>query len=111
MHNTTHAVVAVAGVVLLNAALGVSLYVRAINIHGAPAVAMLFCVIPAVAGALSWAMLGQRIDIGVGIGLVLGACACWLNARASGQQRQDDPGGRGRRQDRVDAVHHAAVAR
>ena len=111
VHNTTHAVIAVAGVVLLNAALGVSLYVRAINIHGAPAVAMLFCVIPAVAGALSWAMLGQRIDIGVGIGLVLGACACWLNARASGQQRQDDPGGRGRRQDRVDAVHHAAVAR
>src|SRR6478672_3031265 len=86
VHNTTHAVIAVAGVVLLNAALGVSLYVRAINIHGAPAVAMLFCVIPAVAGALSWAMLGQRIDIGVGIGLVLGAGACWLNARASGQQ-------------------------
>jgi drug/metabolite transporter (DMT)-like permease len=111
VHNTAHAVVAVAGVVLLNAALGVSLYVRAINIHGAPAVAMLFCVIPAVAGALSWAMLGQRIDIGVGIGLVLGAAACWLNARASGQQRQDDPGGRSRRQDGIDAVHHAAVAR
>ena len=77
--------VAVAGVVLLNATLGVSLYVRAINLHGAPAVSMLFCVIPAVAGALSWLMLGQRIDVGVGIGLVLGALACWLNAGASRQ--------------------------
>ena len=110
VHNTAHAVVAVTGVVFLNAALGVSLYVRAINIHGAPAVAMLFCVIPAVAGALSWAMLGQRIDVGVGVGLLLGAAACWLNARASRQQRQDDPGGRRRRQDRVDAVHDSAVA-
>ena len=111
VHNAAHAAVAVAGVVLLNAALGISLYVRAINLHGAPAVAMLFCVIPAVAGALSWVMLGQRIDIGVGIGLVLGAAACWLNARASRQQRQDEPGGGGRREDRVDAVHDAAVAR
>ncbi|BBZ34308.1 DMT family transporter [Mycolicibacterium confluentis] len=111
VHNTAHAVWAVAGVVLLNAVVGVSLYVRAISIHGATAVTMLFCVIPAVAGALSWAMLGQRIDIGVGIGLALGAAACWLNARASShQKRQDDPRRGGRRQDRVDAVHDAAVA-
>ena len=77
VHDATRAVVAVAGVVLLNATLGVSLYV-----HGAAAVSMLFCVIPAVAGVLSWPILGQGIDVGVGVGLVLGALACWINARS-----------------------------
>ena len=114
VHDARKAAFAVAGVVLLNAVLGVSLYVRAINLHGASAVAMLFCVIPAVAGVMSYFMLGERIDVGVGIGLVLGALACWLNARstkASRQKRQDDPGRDGRRQHRVEAVHQATVAR
>jgi drug/metabolite transporter (DMT)-like permease len=78
---------AVAAVVLFNATLCMTLFVRAINDHGAAAVAMLFAVIPAVAGLLSWLMLGQRPDIGIGVGLVVGAAACWLNARASRQQR------------------------
>jgi drug/metabolite transporter (DMT)-like permease len=107
VHDPTKAAVAVAGVVLLNATLGVSLYVRAINLHGAAAVSMLFCVIPAVAGVLSWVMLGQRVDVGVGVGLVLGAVACWLNS--SGKKRQDDPRGDGRGQDRVEPVHQATV--
>jgi drug/metabolite transporter (DMT)-like permease len=111
VHHTANAVLAIAAVVLLNATLAVSLYVRAINIYGAAAVSMLFCVIPAVAGLLSWMMLGQRVDIGIAIGLVLGAAACWLNARASGQQRQNDPGRDGRRQDGVEAVHQPAVPR
>ena len=66
------------------------------------AVSMLFCVIPAVAGILSWLMLGQRVDIGTGVGLLLGALACWLNA--SGKKRQHDPGRDGRRKDRVETV-------
>ena len=66
VHDGLRAAIAVAGVVLLNATLGVSLYVRAINLHGAAAVSMLFCVIPAVAGILSWLMLGQRVDVGDG---------------------------------------------
>lgn len=107
VYDATRASIAVAGVVLLNATLGVSLYVRAINLHGAAAVSMLFCVIPAVAGVLSWVMLGQRIDVGVGIGLLLGAGACWLNA--SGKQRQNDPRRDGRREDRVEPVHQPAV--
>jgi drug/metabolite transporter (DMT)-like permease len=123
VHHAADAVMSIAAVVLLNATLAVSLYVRAINLYGAGAVSMLFCVIPAVAGLLSWVMLGQRPDIGVAVGLVLGATACWLNARragaerprklnrASGQQRQDDPGGNGRRQHRVEAVHQPAVPR
>ena len=78
---------AVAAVVLLNATLCMTMYVRAVNDYGAAAVAMLFAVIPAVAGLLSWVMLGQRPDIGIAVGLVVGAVACWLNARA--RQRQD----------------------
>jgi drug/metabolite transporter (DMT)-like permease len=107
VHDPTKAAFAVTGVVLLNATLGVSLYVRAINLHGAAAVSMLFCVIPAVAGVLSWVMLGQRVDVGVGVGLVLGAVACWLNS--SGKKREDDPRGDGRGQDRVEPVHQATV--
>jgi drug/metabolite transporter (DMT)-like permease len=122
VHDGLHAVVGVAGVVLLNATLGVSLYVRAISLHGAAAVSMLFCLIPAVAGVLSWLMLGQRVDVGIGVGLVLGALACWLNASAGrseatrgigqplGQQRQDDPGRDRGRQHGVETVHQPAVA-
>ncbi|MDO3639992.1 DMT family transporter, partial [Mycolicibacterium arseniciresistens] len=102
---------AVAAVVLLNAVLGMTLFVRAVNNYGAAAVAMLFAVIPAVAGLLSWLMLGQRPDIGIAVGLVVGAAACWLNSSASGQQRQDDPAGDGGREHRVDAVHDPAVPR
>jgi drug/metabolite transporter (DMT)-like permease len=73
---------AVAAVVLLNATLCMTLYVRAVNDYGAAAVAMLFALIPAVAGLLSWLMLAQRPDIGIAIGLVVGGVACWLNARS-----------------------------
>jgi drug/metabolite transporter (DMT)-like permease len=85
--NPWKAAAAVAAVVLLNATLCMTMYVRAVNDYGAAAVAMLFAVIPAVAGLLSWLMLGQRPDIGIAVGLVVGAVACWLNARS--RQRQD----------------------
>jgi drug/metabolite transporter (DMT)-like permease len=100
---------AVAAVVLLNATVCMALYVRAINKYGAAAVAMLFAVIPAVAGILSWLMLGQRPDIGIAVGLVVGATACWLNAKGSRQQRQHNPAGDGRGQHRVDPVHDSPV--
>lgn len=83
VHDGVRAVIAVSGMVLLNATLAVSLYVRAINTHGVTAVAMLFAVIPAVAGVLSWIILGQRPDAGIAVGLVLGGLACWVNSRAS----------------------------
>jgi drug/metabolite transporter (DMT)-like permease len=101
---------AVAAVVLLNAVLSMTLYVRGVNNYGAAAVAMLFAVIPAVAGVLSWVMLGQRPDVGIAVGLLVGAAACWLNARGSRQQRQHDPAGDRRRQHRVDTVHDSPVA-
>ncbi|OBI39794.1 hypothetical protein A5708_03130 [Mycobacterium colombiense] len=87
VHDGLKAVIAVSCMVLLNATLAVSLYVRAINAHGATAVAMLFAVIPAVAGVLSWIILGQRPDEGIAVGLVLGGLACWINTRASGRRR------------------------
>ena len=86
VHDGAKAAIAVGGMVLLNATLAVSLYLRAINTHGAAAVAMLFAVIPAVAAVLSWLMLGQRPDAGVAVGLVAGGFACWLNTRASGRR-------------------------
>ena len=97
VHDTMKATIAVGAVVLLNATLAVSLYVRSINLHGVVAVSMLFCVVPAVAGLLSWFMLGQGLDIGIGAGLVLGALACWLNAWALGRQRRDPVGDDGDR--------------
>ena len=87
VHDGAKAAIAVGGMVLLNATLAVSLYLRAINTHGAAAVAMLFAVIPAVAAVLSWLMLGQRPDAGVAVGLVAGGFAFWLNSRASGRRR------------------------
>jgi drug/metabolite transporter (DMT)-like permease len=87
VHDTAKASVAVTGMVLLNATLAVSLYLRAISLHGAAAVAMLFAIIPAAAAVLSWLMLGQRPDVGVAIGLLVGGLACWLNSRAAGRHR------------------------
>lgn len=87
VHDGVQAALAVGAMVLLNATLAVSLYVNAINTHGAASVSMLFAVIPAVAAVLSWVMLGQRPDVGVAVGLVVGGLACWLNSRASGRGR------------------------
>jgi drug/metabolite transporter (DMT)-like permease len=66
-----------------------TMYVRAVNDYGAAAVAMLFAVIPAVAGLLSWLILGERPDIGIAVGLAVGAAACFLNARS---RQRDRPG-------------------
>ena len=80
---------AVAAVVLLNATLCMTMYVRAVNDYGAAAVAMLFAVIPAVAGLLSWLMLGQRPDIGIAVGLVARRGGLLAQRAGSRRQRQD----------------------
>ena len=109
VHDAGKAAVAISGMVLLNATLAVSLYVRAINTHGAAAVAMLFAIIPAVAGVLSWLILGQRPDAGVAVGLVAGGLACWLNARASSRQRAAR--GRSEAADAPRSTNYAAAGR
>lgn len=93
VHDAHRAVIAITAMVLLNASVAVSIYLRAVTLHGAAAVAMLFAIIPAGAAVLSWLILGERPDVGVGIGLVVGALACWLNSRASARQRatRDQP--------------------
>lgn len=90
VHDAVKAAFAISAMVLLNATLAVSLYLRAISIHGAASVAMLFAVIPAVAAVLCWLALGQRPDIGVAIGLLAGGLACWLNSRSGGKRRGAD---------------------
>jgi drug/metabolite transporter (DMT)-like permease len=87
VHDAAKATVAISGMVLLNATLAVSIYLRAISLHGAAAVAMLFAVIPAAAAVLSWLILGERPDIGVAIGLLAGGVACWLNSGTSRRRR------------------------
>lgn len=104
VHDGVKAALAVGGMVLLNATLAVSLYVYAINNHGAVAVAMLFAVIPAVAAVLSWLMLGQRPDAGVAVGLLAGGLACWLNSRASGRAPADDAVGAETKQLAVETI-------
>ena len=79
---------AVAAVVLLNATLCMTMYVRAVNDYGAAAVAMLFAVIPAVAGLLSWLMLGQRPDIGIAVGLASVRRRCWRAGSTPGRQQR-----------------------
>jgi drug/metabolite transporter (DMT)-like permease len=91
VHDAVNASFAITGMVLLNATLAVSLYLRAISMHGAAAVAMLFAIIPAAAAVLCWLMLGQRPDIGVAIGLLVGGLACWLNSRSANRRRAAKP--------------------
>jgi drug/metabolite transporter (DMT)-like permease len=91
VHDAVNASFAVTGMVLLNATLAVSLYLRAISMHGAAAVAMLFALIPAAAAVLCWLMLGQRPDVGVAIGLLAGGLACWLNSRSANRRRAAKP--------------------
>ena len=82
---------AVAAVVLLNAVLSMTLYVRGDQRlrrrGGGDAVRR----DPRRRGVLSWVMLGQRPDIGIAVGLVVGAAACWLANLAAQRrsQRQD----------------------
>lgn len=91
VHDAVNASFAITGLVSLNATLAVSLYLRAISMHGAAAVAMLFAIIPAAAAVLCWLMLGQRPDIGVAIGLLAGGLACWLNSRSASRRRAAKP--------------------
>lgn len=55
-------------------------------------------------------LLGQRPDLGIAVGLVVGAAACFLNAKGSRKQSEDYPAGDRRGQHGVDPVHHSPVA-
>ena len=53
-----------------------TLYLHAVKQAGAAQVAMLFAVIPSGAALLTWLLIGTRPDVGVVVGLVIGALAC-----------------------------------
>lgn len=74
----------VAAMIVSSSLVGMSLYLAALRRGGAGQVSMLFAVIPSVAAVLSWVMLGERPDLGVLGGLVIGAAACLLG-RSSGR--------------------------
>ncbi len=81
------AIVAVTAMVLLSSVSGMTLYTAAVRRAGAAQVSMLFAVIPSGAAILTWILLGTRPDVGIVIGLVVGAFACWL-----GRNRSCTPG-------------------
>lgn len=64
--------------VVANSVIAASLYLAAIRRAGASAVSLLFGVIPSIAALLSWLITGERPDVGVLVGLVLGSLACYL---------------------------------
>ncbi|MCF8588793.1 DMT family transporter [Gordonia liuliyuniae] len=72
--------------VIANSVIAATLYLAAIRQAGAAAVSLLFGVIPSIAALLTWAILGERPDIGVVLGLVVGAAACFVgNDQAPGR--------------------------
>lgn len=82
VHRPEQAVWSLAAMILFSSLLGMSLYLAALRRGGAGQVAMLFAVIPSMSALLSWILLGDRPDIGVLLGLVIGAVACVLGRRA-----------------------------
>ncbi|WP_333617701.1 DMT family transporter [Dietzia sp.] len=72
-------------IVLFNGLISSLLYMVCVKQGGAAATSMIFGVIPSIAAVASWIMLGQRLDIGIAIGLVLGALSCYLGYSRSGR--------------------------
>lgn len=97
----TKAFWAIAVLVVANSVIAASLYLAAIKQAGAAAVSLLFGVIPSIAALLTWLLMGERPDVGVVIGLLVGAAACFIgnDARTSPRGRESvvrvDDGGDG----------------
>lgn len=68
--------------IVASSVIGASLYCAVIRQAGASAAALLFGVIPSIAALLTWALLGQRPDVGVVVGLLVGAAACLVGSGA-----------------------------
>ena len=79
--NPPQAIWTIAVLVIANSVVAATLYIAAIKQAGAAAVSLLFGIIPSMAALLSWAIMGERPDIGVVVGLVIGAAACFLGIR------------------------------
>lgn len=71
----------IAVLVIANSVVAATLYMAAIKQAGAAAVSLLFGIIPSMAALLSWAIMGERPDLGVVVGLAIGAAACFLGIR------------------------------
>ncbi|MFT4041609.1 MAG: DMT family transporter [Gordonia sp. (in: high G+C Gram-positive bacteria)] len=73
--------------IVLSSMIATTLLLRLVKIAGAAATSMLFAVIPSVSAVMSWALLGQRLDIGIGVGLALGAVALAVSGSATATGR------------------------
>lgn len=82
-----------------------TLYSACIEQSGARAASILFAVIPAAAGVMAWAALGEQLSSLTIAGLVRGAAACVLRARSGG------PAGRRASGERDHAAERPALAR
>ena len=76
VYDARQALLSVLAMVVLSSVLGMTLYLHAVKQAGAAQVAMLFAVIPSGAALLTWLLIGTRPDVGVVVGLVIGALAC-----------------------------------
>lgn len=74
-------------IVVFNGLVSSVLYMVCVKQGGAAATSMIFGVIPSIAAVASWIMLGQRLDVGIALGLVLGALSCYLGYTRSRRAR------------------------
>ena len=63
--------------------LGTTAYAAYIGRAGARRASIVFAIIPALAAIGSWAMLGEPLDLTIGVALVLGCAACVIDVVAS----------------------------
>ncbi|AKU16187.1 DMT family transporter [Luteipulveratus mongoliensis] len=86
VYDVRQAVLSLLAMVVFSSVLGMTLFLAAVKQAGAAQVSMLFAVIPSGAALLTWVLLGTRPDIGVGIGLVIGAVACLVGREATSRK-------------------------
>ncbi|MDF8262985.1 DMT family transporter [Luteipulveratus flavus] len=90
VYDARQAVLSLLAMVVFSSVLGMTLYLQAVRRAGAAQVSMLFAVIPSGAALLTWALMGTRPDLGVVVGLAIGAVACVLGRERG---RSDAAGG------------------
>ncbi|GEE01595.1 membrane protein [Gordonia spumicola] len=78
--------------VIANSVVAATLYLAAIRQAGAAAVSLLFGVIPSIAALLTWVIMGDRPDVGVVVGLVIGAAACLIGNEKTSESSAKSPG-------------------
>lgn len=77
--------------IIASSMIATTLFLRLVNTAGAAATSMLFTLIPSASALLAWGLLGQRPDIGIVIGLVLGAASLVIVRHPGAPPRTNQP--------------------